>query len=170
MAKKRKTSKKSPARRSTKRRSMGAIGSKTGFKNLLPMIGGLVVGAVGATAIDKATARFNLSPRIVGIGKMALGLYMTGSDQPLFRGLGFGVASSGAIQTASGIGLLGGLANRISGIIDDAVGGLPSDGNYLGGIETDAYLSGTDAGSEYPFNDPYNPGVLGSAVMPGMGS
>jgi hypothetical protein len=169
MATKKKHHKKSPAR-SARRRSMGAIGSKAGFQNALPMIGGLLVGAIGATAIDKATARFNVPAKLVGPIKLVAGMYMTGSNKPLFRGLGYGIASSGAIQAAAGFGLLQGLSNRIAGIMEDQyVSGMPGN-EPVSGIDTDAYVSGInpmeplapEKGShQWPYNDPYNPGTLG---------
>lgn len=142
----RKTTKKTGTRRRSSR--MGFVGSKAGFNNALPLIAGLALGAVGSAASDKVLARFNFDPKISGALKVLGGLYISGNNAPLWKGIGLGIASAGTITVAHSFGLLQSMTSALNGIAgggmyDDDMGGIRQDA-YLSGVNYNAYVNGVN--------------------------
>lgn len=141
MAAKRKTAKRkttAPRRRNSR---VGGIGSKNGFSNALPLIAGLALGAVGSAASDKLLAKMNLNAKLQGGIKIVAGLYLSGGNSPLLRGVGLGMASAGTITIAHSFGLLQNLTAALSGMEDYSIEGIRQDA-YVNGIDYGSYVNG----------------------------
>ena len=161
-----KTTKKSAPKR---RRSMGAVGSKSSLMNTVKLAAGLAAGSIIATALDKNLRAVN--PKLVNVGKIVGGVMFTNSTNSLFKGMAFGVAASGSIGLAANVGLLQKAQSFLGGVFEDQL----SLDDGMNGIDINDYVSGLPSGNvvQTPMmeDDGYNwnPGALGRAPM-GLGS
>jgi hypothetical protein len=118
----RRRAKKTVKRRSSKRRSVGAVGA-----NMLMEIGGIVAGAVVAKQLNKM---LKFDPKILAAGKIVAGVALPKFvKNPLMAGIGQGMIAIGGME------LVGSFVPAL-GATDDLV--------ILSGIEDDMMMSGIE--------------------------
>ena len=164
MARPKKTKKRAAPKR---RRSMGAVGSKSTLMNTAKLAVGLAAGSIVATALDRNLSRMN--PKLLNIAKIVGGVAFTDSANNLIKGAAFGIAASGSIGLAANVGLLQRAQSFLGGVFEDQY---MIDEN-VNGIGISDFVSGLPSNEvvQTPMSDDgmnWNPGTLGSAM--GLGS
>jgi hypothetical protein len=134
MAKKRHHKKKTTHRR----RRIGAASSHS-MMGMAESLGGLVVGSMVATVMQRQFTSIN--PKLISVGQMVAGVYLSKKPSPLMAGIGWGMASAGAIGLTHEVGLIHG--------IEDTLSGLWADGaqNTIEGMQNQTTLSGMQNGT-----------------------
>lgn len=158
MAKKRKHT----TKRRTSRRRMGA--TKGGLVGTLEKLGGLVLGAVAGTVIQRQLTSVNA--KLISLGEMALGAYGMNHSNSIIQGAGWGLAGAGATGFVHEIGIIHGVEDMMNGVSSDQQ--MWREANYqpnVAGISNHTYVAGIsnyDRMSGFPYSeDPYNAGTIG---------
>ena len=170
-----------PAKRRTHhRRRIGAVshGSLMGTAETLL---GLVGGSMVATVMQRQFTSVN--PKIISAGQIVAGIFLTRKPSPIVQGIGWGVAGAGAIGLSHEVGLIHGVEDMVSGMLQGDYnanlnapeGETMYRGNMMNGMDNDTYLSGmqngdtlsgmangsTLSGAEYQGDNFYSPPAMG---------
>ena len=100
-----------------RRRRMGAVVSHGLTANVME-VGGVVAGSVLATIAQRQLSTIN--PKVISAGEIAVGFYLKQSPHPFTRGVGWGVLGAGAIGLTHEVGLIHGLEDMVSGLMQPA--------------------------------------------------
>ncbi len=102
--------KRKKSRKVTRRRAR-VSGISTGLLPILAVAGG----SVAATLIAQKAIPSTVNPKLVGAGLLAGGLLLSKMNNPLAKGLAFGLAAVGGLQLARSFNVVSGLPPLISG-------------------------------------------------------
>ena len=116
MAKKKKTTKK---RTHHHRGRIGGIGGKFSLMNTLELGAGLVIGNAAGLMVQKYVPM--IPQKIVALGELVLGIMHTDSANLIVKGGAFGFAGAGASGFAHDTGILRGIDETISGMLNSIV-------------------------------------------------
>jgi len=172
---------KSAKRRTHHRRRIGAV-SHGSLMHTAETLGGLVVGSMVSTIVQRQFTSVN--PKIISLAQIGLGLYMTRKPSPIMAGVGWGMAGAGAIGLSHEVGLIHGVEDMMSGMLQgdfnsnsNAPGGevMYRGGNMMNGMDNETTLSGMEngdtlsgmrngttlAGAEYTGDNYFAPPAMG---------
>lgn len=152
MAKKKKTTKK---RTHHHRGRIGGIGDKFNLMTTLELGVGLVLGNAGGLMVQKYLTA--LPQKAVALGELVLGIMNTDNSSPILKGAAYGFAGAGASGFAHDTGILRGIDQVMSGMLNSTVLGGGEDMRYkdverLNGMHNDTTL-GAEPGDE--MQEPY---------------
>jgi hypothetical protein len=137
-------------------RRVGAI-KKPGLDDAMEAVG-LVLSSIGGTIIQRQFTTIN--PKIVSVMQLAGGYFLKSSNQPLIRGMGWGLVGTGAIGLTHQLGVINGIEDMVSGMYQD---GYMMDTNEMQGIQNESFVAGIANESRIAGQGMYN------AMMPMMG-
>ena len=167
-------------RRTHHRRRIGAV-SHGSMMHTAETLGGLVIGSMVSTIVQRQFTSVN--PKIISVAQIGLGLFMTRKPSPIMQGVGWGMAGAGAIGLSHEVGLIHGVEDMMSGMLQGDYnanlnapeGQVMYNGNMMNGMTNDTTLSGMDngdtlsgmqngttlAGAEYTGDNYFAPPAMG---------
>lgn len=116
-------------------RRVGAI-KKPGLDDAMEAVG-LVLSSIGGTIIQRQFTSIN--PKIVSVMQLAGGYFLKSSNQPLIRGMGWGLVGTGAIGLTHQLGVINGIEDMVSGMYQD---GYQLEAGDMQGIRNESYVAG----------------------------
>lgn len=136
MAKKRKK----PVKRKSHHRRIGSTG-RMDMMSLVETGVGLLIGSNLGTIMQRQLTSVN--NKVVSALQLAGGFWLSRKPNMIVAGIGYGVASAGAIGLSHETGLIHGIEDTLSGIIGNTDGGYYGD-HELSGMSNERTLSGMD--------------------------
>jgi hypothetical protein len=136
----------------TRRRHRRVSGIGHGLNNDLMEAAGLVAAAVIGPALQKSITMIPL--KLVSGAEAAVGWKMKSSAHPFWRGAGWGFFGTGIIGLTHEMGLIRGVEDFVSGMMDEGQGYI-EDPQYMHGISNNNTMSGMSNGNTMSGNPEY---------------
>lgn len=121
-----------------RRGRVSGTGSHHGIMGTLELVGGLVIGSMGGTVVQRMA--HSLNPKIVSLIQIGAGLMIVKHAKgPIMQGAGYGLMSAGSINIAHETGLIHGVEDLVAGVMDDGYAVAPGD---MSGMGPNSFISG----------------------------